>query len=690
MHYHVTNEAVLCQLAGSKLVALLPPNVSDAGMLYDKASKMRNWAVGGATAHSGIVADPRATLVRLQPTDCLYIPLRWWHVIFGVEGEISIAIAHFWDATPAMLRQISEPNPLPTGLDDNYFAPGATGDTREGDVADRGEVAQVDSAVVRAMAPDTDDEESESRHGEARGSRHDAAIVPTTQCRQLKAPQWRCGKSDGVTSTRPDLQDDQALDVACPVLAKAGDEAAWQYRMVCSDAACHKFCSIQRACAATHATPADAEPHLQLARVLLGADLPSDQCSDGQNQCAWTCPQPKHVQQALVHVASAHRLLHSTVCTPSTTSTCERSRASLLTQLNATLAALAARSELQSQLRRHATGNDAALLELDMRILGPHPPLAFLKDQAALPSVRPRTLITLGGGGEVAHYRAEDLEPMPRGGWQAHHGALATLIDENLEQSCTTSEVTTATDLNYEHFRVQDALQYGQAAAAACHFATGVPNLPHHPEWRVARDAMLRAAFDYEEHSMPNSSTSPLSHLEDHCDANLISGDPWHPGKRSGRGMAATVSSKRDGSMHDWHTHIESTITGVYYVSVPPGSGPIIFDDGVERVTFKPAAGDVIVFPSWLRHMANVSRFDEAVHVAGSHLASRGRVSRVSISFDLEGPWRLPTRAAAQKQNHPDGSPHQPADDAHAAAASPSLQHHAAHGSKGLSHAENA
>ena len=169
-------------------------------MLYDKASGLRNWAVGGATAHSTIIDDPRATLVRLQPTDCLYIPLRWWHVIFGVEGEVSIAVAHFWVAAPAMRQRINEPNPLPMCLEAEYFVPAQTSDSDGGDAAEMEEVGQVENAAVGDLPPDADDEESEIRHEERLGSERDAAmIVPPTQCRRLRV------SSNGVTTTPLDV-----------------------------------------------------------------------------------------------------------------------------------------------------------------------------------------------------------------------------------------------------------------------------------------------------------------------------------------------------------------------------------------------------------------------------------------------------------------------------------------------------
>ena len=107
-------------------------------------------------------------------------------------------------------------------------------------------------------------------------------------------------------------------------------------------------------------------------------------------------------------------------------------------------------------------------------------------------------------------------------------------------------------------------------------------------------------------------------------------------------GFAASASSKRQGAEHAWHHHIFSSMSGVYYIKTPPGSSGITFDDGLESVTFQPEPGDIVVFPSWLAHKVGPVNFKQEPHAARSqHLANAGRESRVSISFDIKGVWRL-------------------------------------------------
>ena len=92
------------------------------------------------------------------------------------------------------------------------------------------------------------------------------------------------------------------------------------------------------------------------------------------------------------------------------------------------------------------------------------------------------------------------------------------------------------------------------------------------------------------------------------------------------------------GTVHTAHLHPTSFISGIYYVAVPRGAAALKFEDprhsrqmaapsrradAPQRfrsfVSVRPAAGDLILFESWLRHEVPMARF------AGE---------RVSISFN--------------------------------------------------------
>ncbi len=76
-----------------------------------------------------------------------------------------------------------------------------------------------------------------------------------------------------------------------------------------------------------------------------------------------------------------------------------------------------------------------------------------------------------------------------------------------------------------------------------------------------------------------------------------------------------------EGGSHTSHIHTNSVISGTYYVAVPQGAGPIVFEDPRHammmaapprktnapnefrnHISLMPAAGSVLMWESWLRH----------------------------------------------------------------------------------------
>ena len=147
-------------------------------------------------------------------------------------------------------------------------------------------------------------------------------------------------------------------------------------------------------------------------------------------------------------------------------------------------------------------------------------------------------------------------------------------------------------------------------------------------------------------------------------------------------------SVHRNGSAHAAHAHADARFAAVYYASVPPGSGALVFtdprsistadlafgkseEDAAPRVlqppfagnTFvhRPRAGDLVIFPGWLEHEVKPSLFEDAAgggggggsgsnggesktRTSGSGDGSRddgdGGGYRVSFSFNIHGYWQ--------------------------------------------------
>ena len=92
------------------------------------------------------------------------------------------------------------------------------------------------------------------------------------------------------------------------------------------------------------------------------------------------------------------------------------------------------------------------------------------------------------------------------------------------------------------------------------------------------------------------------------------------------------VNLLKGGGHHSGHIHPHSIISGTLYVEVPPGSGPIRFEDprlplmmaAPTRpdtfVSIDPGPGQILLWESWLRHEV---------------LPGTGKGERLSISFNF-------------------------------------------------------
>jgi len=91
------------------------------------------------------------------------------------------------------------------------------------------------------------------------------------------------------------------------------------------------------------------------------------------------------------------------------------------------------------------------------------------------------------------------------------------------------------------------------------------------------------------------------------------------------------------GDSQEVHVHPNSAISGIYYVAAPEGCGELLFhapqadvmlnpptvetnDINTPMIAFKPQAGEMVLFRSWLRHSVK---------------PTRGKEERISIAFNL-------------------------------------------------------
>jgi uncharacterized protein (TIGR02466 family) len=101
----------------------------------------------------------------------------------------------------------------------------------------------------------------------------------------------------------------------------------------------------------------------------------------------------------------------------------------------------------------------------------------------------------------------------------------------------------------------------------------------------------------------------------------------WDIGKARPICDSLWVNVLPEGGSHSGHIHTNSVISGTYYVKVPEGSGPIVFEDPryplmmaapprkasapkemKTHASFAPEAGTLMLWESWLRHEVPLNR----------------------------------------------------------------------------------
>ena len=72
----------------------------------------------------------------------------------------------------------------------------------------------------------------------------------------------------------------------------------------------------------------------------------------------------------------------------------------------------------------------------------------------------------------------------------------------------------------------------------------------------------------------------------------------------------------RKGDYQIEHTHYPNQWSFVYFVNTPRGSSPLVFSRSKKKVAAK--AGNMVIFPSWVRHQVPPNKCEERSVVAGN------------------------------------------------------------------------
>jgi len=91
-HYHGIDETLMCQVKGTKRVAVLPPDIP--------TPKKVMYYLQNELYMEGVKLDPNLDLkpmiADVEEGDALYIPPYWFHAVVPLGGEIGFTLAYCW------------------------------------------------------------------------------------------------------------------------------------------------------------------------------------------------------------------------------------------------------------------------------------------------------------------------------------------------------------------------------------------------------------------------------------------------------------------------------------------------------------------------------------------------------------------------------------------------------------------
>jgi hypothetical protein len=91
-HYHNIDETLMCQVNGTKKVALLSPDIPNAKYVTDFLFKEKY--LSGQTLDQSLELKPM--LVTVEEGDALYIPPYWHHGVVPNDNEVGFTLAYCW------------------------------------------------------------------------------------------------------------------------------------------------------------------------------------------------------------------------------------------------------------------------------------------------------------------------------------------------------------------------------------------------------------------------------------------------------------------------------------------------------------------------------------------------------------------------------------------------------------------
>lgn len=103
-HFHPATDAMMCQVAGTKDVLLLPPSQQAWDQIVP--IHVEQWKVYDVDVQKApAYLDVRPYHVVVEPGDGLFLPVNWWHAVQARRREFGITVPVTWDSPYRDLRQ---------------------------------------------------------------------------------------------------------------------------------------------------------------------------------------------------------------------------------------------------------------------------------------------------------------------------------------------------------------------------------------------------------------------------------------------------------------------------------------------------------------------------------------------------------------------------------------------------------
>jgi len=107
-HLHHADETLMCQIHGTKKVAMLQPDTFTNNIVHDAFTNETYLENKDLFKHKD-VDNLKPIVIEVNVGDALYIPPFWWHAVVPIDNDFGITLAHCWRSPLHIMGNLSYP-----------------------------------------------------------------------------------------------------------------------------------------------------------------------------------------------------------------------------------------------------------------------------------------------------------------------------------------------------------------------------------------------------------------------------------------------------------------------------------------------------------------------------------------------------------------------------------------------------